>query len=161
MIQMNVRSLALDHQMNPVVFLVDQAETLALPIWIGAAEAQSIALQLRGIRPPRPMTHDLLRNMLSQLAVSVGRVIVADVREGAYVAEIHVNNHGADVVVDSRASDAIALALRTEGPIYVKQRVAENAIPLRKAFDEHDLEDFKKFLERVRPADFQTGSENT
>ena len=155
MIQMNVRSLALDHQMNPVVFMVDDPERLALPIWIRTAEAQAIALQLRGVRPPRPMTHDLLRNMLSQLAVTVGRVIVADVRDGAYVAEIHVNNRGADVVVDSRASDAIALALRTDAPIYVEQKVAENAIPLRKAFDEHDADEFKKFLAHLKPSDFR------
>jgi len=160
MIQMKVRSLAMDQQMNPVVLLVDQAETLALPIWIGAAEAQSIALQLQGVRPPRPMTHDLMRNMLSQLAVNVGRIIVAAVQDGAYVAEIHVDNHGANVVVDSRASDAIALALRTEAPIYVEERVAGNAIPLKKAFDEHEVEEFRKFLDHVKPADFEKGQES-
>jgi bifunctional DNase/RNase len=161
MIWMKVRTVAMDQQMNPVVLLVDQAETLALPIWIGTSEAQSIALELQGVRMPRPMTHDLIRQILTQLTVSVSRIVVTDIQNGTYFAEIHLKNNGADVVIDSRPSDAIALALRTEAPIYVEEKVAGTAIPLKKAFDEHEVEEFKKFLENVKPADFDKKLKDT
>lgn len=161
MIWMKVRTVAMDQQMNPVVLLVDQAETLALPIWIGTAEAQSIALELQGVRMPRPMTHDLIRQMLNQLTISVDRIVVTDIQNGTYFAEIHLKTNGADVVVDSRPSDAIALALRAEAPIYVEEKVAAGAIPLKKAFDEHEVEEFKKFIENVKPADFQKRIKDT
>jgi uncharacterized protein len=155
MIWMKVRTVAMDQQMNPVVLLVDQAETLALPIWIGTPEAQSIALELQGVKMPRPMTHDLMRAMLTHLTVNVSRIVVTDLQNGTYFAEIHLTSNGADVIVDSRPSDAIALALRTEAPIYVEEKVAATAIPLKKAFDEHEVEEFKKFLDGVKPADFE------
>ncbi len=161
MIWMKVRTVAMDQQMNPVVLLVDKAETLALPIWIGTPEAQSIALELQGVRMPRPMTHDLIRAMLAQLTISVSRIVVTDIQNGTYFAEIHLHTNGADVVVDSRPSDAIALALRTEAPIYVEEKVAAQAIALKKAFDEHEVEEFKKFLENVKPADFQQKLKDT
>ena len=154
MISVKVRTVAMDQQMNPVVLLVDQAESLALPIWIGQNEAQSIALELRGMKMPRPMTHDLMRAMLTHLTVSVSRIVVTDLQNGTYFAEIHLKTKNAEVVVDSRPSDAIALALRTEAPIFVEDKVAAVAIPLKKAFDEHEVEEFKKFLDHVRPADF-------
>jgi len=155
MIGMKVRTVAMDQQMNPVVLLVDKAETLALPIWIGSSEAQSIALELQGVRMPRPMTHDLIRSILTHLTVSVNRIVVTDIQNGTYFAEIHLQNNGTDVVIDSRPSDAIALALRTEAPIFVEEKVAAGAIPLKKSFDEHEVEEFKKFLERVKPQDFR------
>jgi uncharacterized protein len=155
MIWMKVRTVAMDQQMNPVVLLVDKAETLALPIWIGTPEAQSIALELQGVHMPRPMTHDLIRQILTQLTVSVTRIVVTDIQNGTYFAEIHLRNNGTDVVVDSRPSDAIALALRTEAPIYVEEKVAAGGILLKKAFDEHEVEEFKKFLHNVKPADFE------
>lgn len=155
MIWMKVRTVAMDQQMNPVVLLVDKAETLALPIWIGTPEAQSIALELQGVHMPRPMTHDLIRQILTQLTVSVTRIVVTDIQNGTYFAEIHLRTNGTDVVVDSRPSDAIALALRTEAPIYVEEKVAAGGILLKKAFDEHEVEEFKKFLHNVKPADFE------
>jgi bifunctional DNase/RNase len=155
MISMKVRTVAMDQQMNPVVLLVDQAETLALPIWIGTPEAQSIALELQGVRMPRPMTHDLIRQILGQLSISVSRIVVTDIQNGTYFAEIHLKSNGNDIVIDSRPSDAIALALRTEAPIFVEEKVATGAISLKKAFDEHEVEEFKKFIENVKPADFE------
>jgi bifunctional DNase/RNase len=155
MVGMKVRTVAMDQQMNPVVLLVDKSETLALPIWIGTAEAQSIALELQGVHMPRPMTHDLLRAILTQLTVTVNRIVVTDIQNGTYFAEIHLQNNGADVVIDSRPSDAIALALRTEAPIFVEEKVAATAIPLKKAFDEHEAQEFKKFLDKVKPQDFR------
>ncbi len=122
MISVKVRTVAMDQQMNPVVLLVDQAESLALPIWIGQSEAQSIALELRGQKMPRPMTHDLMRTMLTHLTVSVSRIVVTDLQNGTYFAEIHLRTKNAEVIVDSRPSDAIALALRAEAPIFVEEQ---------------------------------------
>jgi len=154
-LQMKVRGVALDQQMNPVVLLVDHPETMALPIWIGQAEATAIAMELQGVRPPRPMTHDLLRNILGKLSATVTRVVVTDVRDSTYYAEIHVASNGTTLVIDSRPSDAIALALRTDAPIYVEEKVAAQAIQLKKPFDE-EMEEWRKFLEQVKPSDFRT-----
>ncbi|HEU5297906.1 MAG TPA: bifunctional nuclease family protein [bacterium] len=151
---MKVRGVALDQQMNPVVLLVDQAETMALPIWIGQAEATAIAMELQSVKPPRPMTHDLLRSVLKSLSVAVLRIVVTEVKDATYFAEIHLANNGTPMIVDSRPSDAIALALRSEAPIFVSDNVAEQAIQLKKPLDE-EMDEFKKFLESVKPSDFK------
>lgn len=151
---MKVRGVALDQQMNPVVLLVDQAETMALPIWIGQAEATAIAMELQSVKPPRPMTHDLLRSVLKSLSVAVLRIVVTEVKDATYFAEIHLANSGTPMIVDSRPSDAIALALRSEAPIFVSDNVAEQAIQLKKPLDE-EMDEFKKFLESVKPSDFK------
>ncbi len=156
MLQMKVRGVALDQQMNPVVLLVDQPETMALPIWIGQAEATAIAMELQGVHPPRPMTHDLVRVLLHELKASISRIVVTDVRDNTYFAEIHVAQNGTALVIDSRPSDAIAVALRMEAPIFVEEKVAAQAIQLKKSFDENDMEEWKKFLDRVKPSDFHT-----
>ncbi|HET6780910.1 MAG TPA: bifunctional nuclease family protein [bacterium] len=151
---MKVRGVALDQQMNPVVLLVDQSETLALPIWIGQAEATAIAMELQGVKAPRPMTHDLLRAVLQTLAISVTRIVVTEVKDSTYFAEIHLAGNGKPLIIDSRPSDAIALALRSEAPIFVADNVAEQAIALKKPLEE-EMEEFKKFLESVKPSDFK------
>ncbi len=162
---MKVRRVALDQQNNPVVLLVDEEETIALPIWIGQAEAMAIAMRLQGVQPPRPMTHDLLQTVLEQLSAAVTRIVVSDVRDATYFAEIHLARNGSQLVIDSRPSDAIALALRAEAPIFVEDKVASQGIPLRKSGDgdersaelgdELDPQEFRKFLERVKPGDFK------
>ncbi|MDQ7859398.1 MAG: bifunctional nuclease family protein [Armatimonadota bacterium] len=160
---MKVRRVALDQQNNPVVLLVDEEESIALPIWIGQAEAMAIAMRLQGVTPPRPMTHDLLQAVLERLAATVTRIVVSDVRDQTYFAEIHLARNGTTLVIDSRPSDAIALALRVEAPIFVEDKVAAQAIALRKTADgedrggdeeELDPQEFRKFLERVKPSDF-------
>ena len=133
MILMKVRTVAMDQQENPVVLLVDETETRALPIWIGRPEAQSIALELQAVPMPRPMTHDLIREMFTQLKAQVTRIVIADIQNGTYFAEIHLQSNGTDIVLDSRPSDAIALALRTKAPIYVDEKIATGrSIPLDK-----------------------------
>lgn len=151
---MKVRGVALDQQMNPVVLLVDQSETLALPIWIGQAEATAIAMELQSVKPPRPMTHDLLRSVLKQLSIAVLRVVVTEVKDATYYAEIHLTSNGSPMILDSRPSDAIALALRSEAPIFVSDGVAEQAIRLKKPLDQ-EMDEFRKFLESVKPSDFK------
>ncbi len=162
---MKVRRVALDQANNPVVLLVDEEEQVMLPIWIGQAEALAIAMRLQSVQPPRPMTHDLLQAALEQLSVKVTRVVVSDIRDATYFAEIHLVRDGDSVVVDSRPSDAIALALRADAPIFVGEKVAAQAIPLRQVVEEGEegegtskeaeVAEFKKFLERVKPGDFK------
>jgi uncharacterized protein len=161
---MKVRRVALDQQNNPVVLLVDEEEMIALPIWIGQAEAMAIAMRLQGVQPPRPMTHDLLQTVLEQLSATVSRIVVSDVRDQTYFAEIHLVRNGTSLVIDSRPSDAIALALRVEAPIFVEDKVAAQAIALRKTGDgeskaddgeELDPTEFQRFLEQVKPSDFE------
>ncbi len=155
MVHMKVRGVALDQQMNPVVLLVDQSETMALPIWIGQAEATAIAMELQGVKPPRPMTHDLLRSVLKSLTTTITRVVVTDVKDSTYFAEIHLATNGTPMIIDSRPSDAIALALRAEAPIFVAPQVAEQAIALKKPLNDAEMAEFKKFLEKVKPSDFK------
>lgn len=161
---MKVRRVALDQQNNPVVLLVDEEETVALPIWIGQAEAMAIAMRLQSVQPPRPMTHDLLQVVLAQLSATVTRIVISDVKDATYYAEIHLARNGTAFVIDSRPSDAIALALRAEAPIFVEDKVAVQGMPLRKSSDgegrpaleeELDPQEFRKFLERVKPGDFK------
>lgn len=161
---MKVRRVALDQQNNPVVLLVDDDETVALPIWIGQAEAMAIAMRLQSVQPPRPMTHDLLQAVLEQLSATVTRVVISDVKDATYYAEIHLTRNGTAFVIDARPSDAIALALRAEAPIFVEDKVAVQGMPLRKGSDgegkpaleeELDPQEFRKFLERVKPGDFK------
>lgn len=149
-----VKGVALDQHMNPVVLLVDQPETIALPIWIGQAEATAIAIQLQGVKTPRPMTHDLLKSILQSLSATVKRVVVTDVQNSTYFAEIHIVSNGQEIIIDSRPSDAIALALRMEAPIYIEEKVAAQAIALKKPLEE-EMEEFRKFLENVKPEDFK------
>jgi bifunctional DNase/RNase len=163
---MKVRRVALDQQNSPVVLLVDEEESIALPIWIGHAEATAIAMRLQGFQPPRPMTHDLLQSVVEHLAAKVTRVVVTEVRESTYYAEIHLAKNGNALVIDSRPSDAIALALRAEAPIFVEDKVASQAIALKKTPEddrpnvlspELDPQEFRRFLERVKPSDFERG----
>ncbi|MDR5695973.1 MAG: bifunctional nuclease family protein [Armatimonadota bacterium] len=155
MLLVKVKGVALDQHMNPVVLLVDQPETIALPIWIGQAEATAIAIQLQGVKTPRPMTHDLLKSILQSLSATVKRVVVTDVQNSTYFAEIHIVSNGQEIIIDSRPSDAIALALRMEAPIYIEEKVAAQAIALKKPLGEEEMEEFRKFLENVKPEDFK------
>lgn len=108
---------------QPIVLLEEKKGGVLLPIWIGPAEAQAILMALRGVAPPRPMTHDLMRNLLRILRARILRVVITELREGTYFAFIEVEAGGKRFSVDSRPSDAIALALRVKSPIYVKPRV--------------------------------------
>ncbi len=104
---------------SPVVVLEDHDRRVALPIWIGAAEAQAIALQIQGISTPRPMTHDLIKTMLDSTGVEFRRVVIGEIKQGAYLARIHLHAGSKDLEIDSRPSDAIALAVRFQRPIFV------------------------------------------
>jgi bifunctional DNase/RNase len=151
LIAMSIKGLMLDPVSNsPIVVLKDDDEKFFLPIWVGIFEANAIALQLENITTPRPMTHDLLRNMISELNARVLRVVINDLRDSTFFAQIRVAI-GTDrtLEVDARPSDAIALALRTEAPIYVAQSVLEQAQTITP--DEDSEEKTKKWFENLEP----------
>ena len=124
-IEVKIRALMMDpNSGTPIIILKDVQSDTMLPIWVGAYEANAIALEIEKIAPPRPMTHDLLRNLIVQLGVQVDRVVVTSLRDNTFFAVIEMRNSEGDrMVLDSRPSDAIALALRADCPIYVDMEV--------------------------------------
>lgn len=126
--EVKVRGLILDPRNNsPVVILKDVSSDMVLPIWIGVFEANAIAMEIEKAVAPRPMTHDLLKNVIAQLGATVERVIITDLIESTFYAVIVLRVNGEHVIVDSRPSDAIALALRTDSPIFVAEHVLESS----------------------------------
>ena len=133
-IEVKIRALMMDpNSGTPIIILKDVQSDTMLPIWVGAYEANAIALEIEKIAPPRPMTHDLLRNLLTQLGVQVERVVVTRLQDNTFFAEIEMrNSEGSLMRLDSRPSDAIALALRADCPIYVDMEVikaSRNTMP--------------------------------
>jgi len=133
-IEVKIRALMMDpNSGTPIIILKDVQSDTMLPIWVGAYEANAIALEIEKISPPRPMTHDLLRNLIKELGLSVERVVVTRLQDNTFFAEIEMRNSDGDLVrLDSRPSDAIALALRVDCPIYVDMEVikaSRNTLP--------------------------------
>ncbi|HET7286420.1 MAG TPA: bifunctional nuclease family protein [Pyrinomonadaceae bacterium] len=133
-IEVKIRALMMDpNSGTPIIILKDVQSDTMLPIWVGAYEANAIALEIEKIAPPRPMTHDLLRNLIVELGVQVDRVVVTSLRDNTFFAVIEMHNSEGDkMVLDSRPSDAIALALRADCPIYVDMEVikaSRNTMP--------------------------------
>ncbi len=119
-IEVEVRSVGFDSVSHaPVVVLQDHDRKVALPIWIGPAEAQAIAMQMQGVASPRPMTHDLIKAMLEQAGIELQKVVIQDLKESTYYARIYLHSERQDLQIDSRPSDAIALAVRLHRPIFV------------------------------------------
>jgi bifunctional DNase/RNase len=153
-IRMEIRGLMLDPTSNvPIVVLRDELHQVLLPIWIGVFEANAIALRLGKVETPRPMTHDLLRSAFELLDVRVLKIVISDLRESTFFAVIHVDRSGEEIRIDARPSDAIALALRAEAPIFVLQPVLEKAKAIEMASTETDEERFKRLLEEFSPDD--------
>jgi len=125
MIKMEVKTVTADQGGNFLVLLMDEEEKKVLPISIGPLEAQAIALVLQGENPPRPLTHDLLKTVCENLGAAMEKVVITDIRENTFYAEIYLQQNGKTVVVDSRPSDAIALALRFLAPIYMATKMVE------------------------------------
>jgi bifunctional DNase/RNase len=142
---------------QPIVLLKTADGNKFLPIWIGHPEAAAILMKLQGATTPRPMTHDLLTEMLSQLDAQVVRITVTELRDSTFYAQITVQQDGSEIEVDSRPSDAIALAIRAEAPIFVADRVIEeSAIEFEgeEVNEEEIVTEFKKFLDDVSPDQF-------
>ncbi len=154
-IEMKIKGLVVDpiSKMH-IVVLEDLKSERMLPIWIGVFEANAIALKIENISTPRPMTHDLLKNFLDKLNISIEKIVVNDVRDNTFYAIIHCHNKDQTITIDSRPSDAIALALRANAPIFVENEVVKKAHSLK--FDDNleDSEKLKKWLEELKPENF-------
>lgn len=154
MVKMEIKGLLMDPVSNmPVVVLRDAANGVFLPIWVGIFEANAIALQMEKISTPRPMTHDLLKNLLSELETKVERIVINDLKDNTFFARIHLLRGDTRWNVDSRPSDAIALALRVDAEIFVEEDVLEKSKSLRPEGEEGDPDRLKKWLEEVNPED--------
>ena len=155
LVRMTVRGIALDPITNmPIIILKDTEEKKALPIWVGIFEANAIALELEKVSTPRPMTHDLIKNILEGLGISVRQVVVNDLKDNTFFAVIELNDNGNVVNIDSRPSDAIALALRVNAPIFVSEKVVAQAKSTEVAEEREDNEQWKEWLENIKPEDF-------
>lgn len=173
MIEMKVKGLTLDPLTNvPIVILREIEGERTLPIWVGIFEAHAIAREIENFQTPRPMTHDLIKNVIAGVNGEVSRVVVNDLRDNTFFAEICVRFNGTEVTIDSRPSDAIALALRTEAAIFVAEKVLEEAKSIEfsepepkdaeedfegkteQPSEEAEPEDVKKWLEDLKPDDF-------
>lgn len=132
LVKLTVKAVWTDPSPNAesqVVVLQDDARTSVLPIWVGAAEGTAIRMALEGMVPPRPLSHDLMRNLTEHLGLKVVKVVVTDVKNNTYYASIYLTGKQSEVKVDSRPSDAIALALRTKSPIYATREVLDRQSP--------------------------------
>ena len=153
-IEMTIKGLMIDPITNmPIVILKDKEGNRILPIWVGIFEANAIALQIENISTPRPMTHDLLKNVLGDLEANVQKIVVCELKDNTFYAMIYVSRNGQVTAIDSRPSDAIALALRTKSPIFVEEAVVESAKGMDLTKDATDSEKLQKWLEGLNPED--------
>jgi len=153
-IEMTIKGLMVDPVTNmPIVILRDKEGQRVLPIWVGIFEANAIALQIENIATPRPMTHDLLRNVIEDLKASVQKVVVCDLQENTFYALIYLSLNGDTLAVDARPSDAIALALRTRAPIFVEDAVIDHAKTVDFSSEKTDADRLQKWLESLDPDD--------
>jgi len=151
---MTIKGLMVDPITNmPIIILRDKDGQRVLPIWVGVFEANAIALQIENVTPQRPMTHDLLKNVLEDLKAHVQRVVVCALRENTFYAVIHLQTAAGPVSIDARPSDAIALAIRTEAPIFVRRDVLDRAKAVDLATHATDEEKLKEWLEELNPDD--------
>ncbi len=155
MIPVKVKEIAYDVMMNPVILLIDENKSKVLPIWVGHFEAHAIALAMQGIRLDRPLTHDLLKCICDRMEAKLSIVMINDVNEGTYFAELHIWHRDRKLVIDSRPSDAIALALRTETPIYLSEKVARATLAIKDLLDDEQHQELKELLESNRPDDIK------
>jgi bifunctional DNase/RNase len=155
MIEMSLVGVRVELPTNqPIVLLREREGERFLPIWIGAMEATAIAFALQGIVTARPMTHDLLKNVLEDLSVQVQRIVITELKDGTFYAVIHMQQDGRSYEVSSRPSDAIALAVRVSVPIFANEDVLTEASIVIRDDEEQEVEKFREFLENVNPEDF-------
>ena len=157
MIEMRVMGIALDTRTgSPIVVLHDKDNRKALPIWIGSAEASAIIRKIEKLAVARPMTHDLVVDVVDKTGYTVDRVEINDVEEETYFATIFLTKEDEVIEIDSRPSDAIAIAMRAEAPIFVTENVLmDGAVSTDSARDEEEAEEFKDFIQSVKPSDFE------
>jgi uncharacterized protein len=155
MIELNLVGVRVELPSNqPIVLLKEREGERYLPIWIGAMEATAIAFALQGIVTQRPMTHDLLKNVLDEVEIHVERIVITELKDGTFYAVIQMSRNGSRYEVSSRPSDAIALAVRVNVPIFANEDVLTEASILIRDDEEQEVEKFREFLDQVSPEDF-------
>jgi len=149
-IEMTIKGLMVDPITNmPIVILRDKDGQRVLPIWVGVFEANAIALQIENVTPQRPMTHDLLNNVIHDLRADIQKIVVSDLKDNTFYALIYLLIGGEVTAIDARPSDAIALALRARAPIYVEDKVIDSAKSVDLAPEKQDSERLQKWLENL------------
>jgi hypothetical protein len=152
LLEMKVSGIALDPFTNtPIVILKDLTGEKILPIWIGFMEASSIAMELEKTPRVRPLTHDLMKNLLDRVKFSITKIEVTDLRNDTFYAEIHLKRENEEHIIDSRPSDAIAIAIRTGSPIFVNDQVLEKS---KKIEIDEDKDKLTELLDKIPPGDF-------
>ena len=158
MIEMKVMGIALDTRTgSPIVVLHDIDNRKALPIWIGSAEASAIIRKIENISVSRPMTHDLVVELMQKTGYDIDRIEINDVEKETYYAIIYLKNEeGKEIEIDARPSDAIAIAIRVEAPIFVTANVlASGSVSCDAAKDEEEAKEFRDFIQTIKPSDFE------
>ena len=155
LLEVTVKGLTFDPVTNvPIVILKESNGKRMLPIWIGVFEANAIALEMEKVKTPRPMTHDLFKNFFNVVACTMKHIAVDNLEENTFFATIYFDCQKKEVTLDSRPSDAIALALRSEVPIFVTEEVMSQAQSFEIEEDLGDSEDWRQWLEKIKPEDF-------
>lgn len=153
-IEMKIRGLMMDPVTNmPIVILKDLEGKAVLPIWVGVYEANAIALEIEKVSTPRPMTHDLIKNVLLGLGGGVRKVVVSDLKDDTFYAMIWLERDGEMIAIDSRPSDALAVALRLDCPIYVDDSVLSSSKNVSVVSDKANSEELRRWLENLNDAD--------
>jgi uncharacterized protein len=153
-VEMKIRGLMMDPVTNmPIVILKDVGGDSVLPIWVGIYEANAIALEIEKVSTPRPMTHDLIKNLLTGLEARVHKVVVSELREDTFFAVIWLERNGNSISIDSRPSDALALALRVDCPIFVEDDVLKSSKLASSVSDRVSSEELRKWLENLGDED--------
>ena len=156
LIEMKVKNLAFDlSKSGAMVFLEEMKGKRTLPIWIGIFEANAIALELRKISTARPMTHDLILNIIKGLEAEATKIVVTELKDNTFYATIHINTKEGEIEIDSRPSDAIAVALRVGTPIYVNEEVINQAGRSEETKEGNKTEEFMEWLKKLDPDDFR------
>lgn len=158
MIEMRVMGIALDTRTgSPIVVLHDKDNRKALPIWIGSAEASAIIRKIENLNVSRPMTHDLIINLIEKLGYTLDRIEINDVEKETYYATMFIADKNGNITeIDSRPSDAIAVAIRVDAPIFVTANVISNgSVSTDSAKDEEEAQEFKQFIQSIKPSDFE------
>ncbi len=153
-IEMKIRGLMVDPVTNtPIIILRDASGNSILPIWVGVYEANAIALEIEKVTTPRPMTHDLIKNLLTGVEATVHKVVVSELKDETFYAVIWLEQNGELISVDSRPSDALALALRLDCPIYVEEQVLQSSRSVANISDKVTNEELKRWLEGLNDED--------
>jgi bifunctional DNase/RNase len=151
-VEMQIKGLMLDPvSQMPIIILKNTDGDAVLPIWVGIFEANAIAMQLESVVSPRPMTHDLLKNVVEHLEARITRIVITDLRDNTFFANIYLERNGGDLCIDARPSDAMALALRADAPIFVEQSVLDKSASPEAGGDSAETERLRKWLETVDP----------